>query len=98
MAAYKIYFRRSVLKDLEKVPKKDILKIIKRIEALAHNPRPAGCEKISGLARYRIRQGDYRIIYSIQDDVLTIWIVKIGHRRDVYRKIYGNKSIGKIHE
>jgi len=98
MAAYKIFFRRSVLKDMENIPKKDLSKIIKRIEALANNPRPAGCEKISGLSRYRIRQGDYRIIYSIQDDLLTIWIVKIGHRRDVYRKIYRNKSIGKIHE
>ena len=97
MAEYKIFFRGSVLKDLDVLPKKDLHRIMKRIEALADNPRPSGCEKISGLERYRIRQGDYRIIYSIQDDVLTIWVVKVGHRRDVYRRINRDKS-SKIHE
>ena len=98
MAAYKIFFRRSVLKDLANIPKKELQRIIKRIEKLAHDPRPQGCEKISGQDRFRIRQGNYRIIYSIQDDELTIWVVKIGHRREVYRKLGKNKSYGKIHE
>ena len=75
MAAYKIYFRKSVLKDLEKIPKHYLKRIISRIEALADDPRPPGLEKIAGLDRYRIRQGDYRIIYSIQDNELTIWVV-----------------------
>jgi len=57
----------------------------KRIEQLSENPRPLGCEKPTGKDRYRLRQGRYRIIYSIQDDELTVWIVKVGHRRDVYR-------------
>ena len=98
MAEYKIYFRKSVLKDLAKTPKRELQHIIKRIEKLATDPRPRGSEKISGLNRFRVRQDSYRIIYSIQDDELTIWIVKIGHRRDIYRKLEKDKSYGKVHE
>jgi mRNA interferase RelE/StbE len=98
MAEYKIFFRRSVLKDLAKIPKNDLKRIIKRIKKLAHDPRPQGCEQISRQDRFRIRQGNYRIIYSIQDDELTIWVVKIGHRREIYRKLRKDKSYGKIHE
>jgi mRNA interferase RelE/StbE len=98
MAVYKIFFRRSVLKDLAKIPKKELQRIIKKIEKLAHDPRPKGCEKISGQERFRIRQGNYRIIYSIQDDELTIWVVKIGHRREIYRKLGKDKSYAKVHE
>jgi mRNA interferase RelE/StbE len=83
MAAYKIYFRESVEKDFSAIPKKDLEKILHRIEALAENPRPPGCEKLTGQERYRVRQGRYRIAYSIQDEVLTVWIVKVGHRKDV---------------
>ncbi len=85
MAEYKIYFKRSVLKDLDAISKKDLQRIINRIDLLKEDPRPPGCEKLSGQERYRVRQGNYRIIYSIQDDVLTAWVVKIGRRRDVYR-------------
>jgi mRNA interferase RelE/StbE len=85
MAEYKIFFKRSAVKDLDPIPKKDLQRIIKRIESFAEDPRPAGCEKLTGQDRYRIRQGNYRIVYSIQDKDLTIWVVKIGHRRDVYR-------------
>jgi len=85
MAEYKIYIRRSVKKDLLSVSKQDLKRIIKRITLLTQNPRPRGCEKLSGQERYRIRQGKYRIIYSVQDKELTIWVVKIGHRREVYR-------------
>jgi len=60
-------------------------KILKRIEGLAENPRPSGCEKLTGQERYRLRQGRYRIVYSIQDDDLTVWVVKVGHRKDIYR-------------
>ena len=98
MAGYKIYFRQSVLKDLAKIPKRELQRIIKRIEKLSADPRPRGCEKISGQDRFRIRQGSYRIVYSIQDDELTIWVVKIGHRRDIYRKLEKDKSYGKVHE
>jgi mRNA interferase RelE/StbE len=85
MAAYKIYFKKSVEKDLKVIPKKDLVKILERIEALAEDPRPQGCEKLSGQLKYRLRQGRYRILYSVQDDELTIWVVKVGHRKDIYR-------------
>ena len=85
MATYELYFKKSVQKDLGSIPKKDLKRILKRIDGLAEDPRPAGCEKLTGKERYRLRQGRYRIVYSIQDDVLTVWIVKVGHRKDIYR-------------
>ena len=85
MAEYKIYFKESVEKDFRTIPKKDLQKIILRIQALARDPRPPGHEKLTGQERYRIRQGHYRIIYSIQDKEFTVWVVKIGHRKDIYR-------------
>jgi mRNA interferase RelE/StbE len=87
MGGYKIYFRKSVLKDLETIPKKDIQRIMDRIGSLAVDPHPPGHKKLAGGEKYRIRQGLYRIVYSIQDAELTIWIVKVGHRKDVYEKI-----------
>ena len=87
MASYKIYFRKSAAKELDKLPKTALQKIIKRIEQLATEPRPSGSEKLTGQEFYRIRQGDYRIIYSIQDNELTIWVVKIGHRKDIYKRL-----------
>ena len=85
MAAYKILFKKSVQKDFNSIPKKDLNKIIDRIKLLGENPRPPGCEKLTGQQRYRLRQGRYRILYSIQDDELTVWVVKVGHRKDIYR-------------
>ncbi len=85
MAEYKIFFKNSVEKDFKVIPKKDLKKILDRIETLAENPRPPGCEKLTGQQRYRLRQGRYRILYSIQDDELTVWVVKVGHRKDIYR-------------
>lgn len=85
MAAYSIFFKDSVRKDLAAIPKGDLQRIMERIGALAENPRPMGCEKLSGQEKYRLRQGNYRIVYSIQDSRLTVWVVKVGHRREVYR-------------
>jgi mRNA interferase RelE/StbE len=85
MAEYKVYFKESVEKDFSVIPKSDLKKILSRIEMLAENPRPSGCEKLTGQDRYRVRQGRYRIVYSVQDVVLTVWIVKVSHRKDVYR-------------
>ncbi len=85
MAAYKVIFKKSVEKDFNVIPKKDLKKILERIEALAEDPRPPGCEKLTGQQRYRLRQGRYRVLYSIQDDELTVWVVKVGHRKDIYR-------------
>lgn len=86
MARYSIELKRSALKEIEAVPQKTIRqRIISRIRALATEPRPPGCEKLTGQNRYRVRQGSYRIIYEIDDDVLIVIVVKIGKRADVYR-------------
>ena len=85
MAAYSILFKESVRKDVDTIPAKDLQRIMERIGLLAEDPRPAGSEKLSGQERYRIRQGNYRIIYSIQDNKLTVWVVKVAHRREVCR-------------
>jgi len=85
MDEYKILFKKSVWKDFQSIADKDLKRILKQIQSLSINPRLPGCEKLSGQERYRLRQGRYRIIYSIQDDALTIWVIKIGHRGDVYR-------------
>ena len=68
------------------MPAKDRRRITTKIQALAGNPRPAGCEKLSGHDKYRIRQGNYRILYTIEDDVRVVTVIKIGDRRDVYRE------------
>jgi mRNA interferase RelE/StbE len=85
MAGYEIYFRESVWKDIKKIPKTDLRNIFKKINGLSDDPRPVGCEKLTGQERYRLRQGRYRIVYSIQNKELTVWVVRIGHRKDVYR-------------
>ena len=85
MASYELAFKKSVAKDLHAVPKEEVKRILQRIRSLADDPRPAGCEKLSGRERYRVRQGAYRILYGIQDRELLVLVVKVGHRRDVYR-------------
>ena len=85
MASYEVIFRKSVAKDLRECPKADVKRILQRIRSLADDPRPPGCEKLSGQERYRVRQGVYRIVYEIDDKVLIVLVVKIGHRRQVYR-------------
>lgn len=85
MAGYKLVFKRSVAKDLRAIPKKDVARILASIRTLASDPRPQGCEKLSARERYRLRQGNYRILYEIRDELLIVTVVKIGHRRDVYR-------------
>jgi len=86
MAAYSVLFRESVKRDISSIPSEDLKRILERIGTLADNPRPLGSEKLTAQERYRIRQGNYRIIYSVQDEQLTIWVIKIGHRREVYRR------------
>ena len=85
MASYRLLIKPSAAKELEALPRKDRRKITTRIEGLAGEPRPHGCEKLSGLEQYRVRQGDYRVVYSIDDEMRAVLVVKIGHRRDVYR-------------
>jgi mRNA interferase RelE/StbE len=87
VARYSVRILRSAAKEIEALAtKKDRLAIIRRIESLAVEPRGTGCEKLAGREDlYRVRQGRYRIVYSIEDDVLTVVVVKVGHRKDVYR-------------
>ena len=85
MARYELRVKPSVARDLRGIPRADVLRILARIEALGDDPRPPGSEKLSGQERYRVRQGQYRILYSIADVELIVEVVKVGHRRDVYR-------------
>ena len=85
MAEYEIFFKESVWKDLKKIPNRELKRILSRVEKLGDDPRPVGCEKLTGEELYRIRHGNYRIIYSIQDNELTVCVIKVGHRKDVYR-------------
>ena len=86
MASFSILFTRSAAKELERVPTKDRHRIVTRIGTLADNPRPMGAEKLSGDDKYRIRQGDYRTLYEIVDADLIVTVVRIGNRREVYRR------------
>lgn len=85
MASYELVFRKSVAKDLRAFPARDVRRILERVRSLSGDPRPPGCEKLSGQERYRLRQGNYRIVYEIADRRLLVTVVKIGHRRDIYR-------------
>ena len=85
MEKYRITFKKSVTKDLRVIPKNDIKKILSKIDTLAENPRGDGCIKLSGQESYRVRQGLYRIVYEIKDDVLVVNVVKIAHRSQVYK-------------
>ncbi len=85
MAVYSLFFKESVQKDLDGIPKKDLRKILSRIKSLAADPHPPGCEKLTGQDRYRLRQGRYRIVYAVQDEERTVTVVKVGHRKDIYR-------------
>jgi mRNA interferase RelE/StbE len=85
VASYSVLIKPSAGKELEAIPKKDRLRVVAKIRALANNPRPMGCEKLSGREEYRLRQGHYRIVYSISDDDQTVLIFKVAHRREVYR-------------
>ena len=88
MANYKLRIKKSAVKELETISRKsDRQRIAARIESLAENPRPPGCKKLSGSDRYRIRQGDFRIVYSVEDDELVIYVVKIGDRKSVYKAL-----------
>lgn len=85
MARFELRFKASVSKDLRGVPAADLRRILERIEALRADPRPPGCQKLGGSELYRIRQGLWRIVYSIDEGTVIVEVIRIGHRRDVYR-------------
>jgi mRNA interferase RelE/StbE len=86
MGKYRVLIRRSASDELSSIQKRDLRRIVERIRSLADEPRPQGCEKLSVRERYRIRQGDYRIVYSIDDAGRTVEVFKVGHRREIYKK------------
>ena len=85
MGKYRVLVRKSVSKDLDRITKKDVRRILKAMKALSDDPHPPQSKKLSGDEKYRLRCGAYRIIYEIQDEQLVICVVRIRHRRDVYR-------------
>lgn len=85
MARYEVRIKKSVTKDLDPLPTKDVQRIVKAIHGLADNPRPPQSIKLSGAEKYRLRCGVYRVLYEIQDEILIVCVVKVGHRKDVYR-------------
>lgn len=86
MPKYSVLIKASAVKEIESIgSKRDRQAIVSLIEALAENPRPHGCEKLSGQEKYRLRKGRYRVVYSIGDQELIVFVVKVGHRKDVYR-------------
>jgi mRNA interferase RelE/StbE len=84
---YRIELRRKAASALDKLPKRDFTAIIEAVKNLADLPRPKGVEKIKSAGLWRIRYGDYRIVYSIDDDNKTVIILRIGHRREIYRSL-----------
>lgn len=86
MPKYEILIKPSAVREIESIAsKKDRQRIVARIAKLADNPRPPGSEKLSGQEKYGVRQGSHRIVYSIEDQELVVFVVKVGHRKDVYR-------------
>lgn len=86
MARYSLLIKPSAIEEIDTVTGKAVRRrIIERITQLADSPRPPSCEKLSGQNRYRVRQGNYRLLYTISDQDLTVCVVKVGYRKDVYR-------------
>ena len=85
MESYRLEGKRSAAKEISDLGKADCQRVVARVDLLANNPRPHGCEKLSGAEKYRIRQGGYRILYEIDDSTKSVTIVKVGNRREVHR-------------
>ena len=82
---YDLRIKPSAVKELRALQPADRRRVVDRIQALAEEPRPRGCEKLTGGSRYRVRQGSQRVLYEMDDEAQIVTVVKIGHRRDVYR-------------
>ena len=86
MAGYDVFIKPSALRELESVGSRKLRRdLAEHIQALADNPRPPGCKKLTGADQYRIRRGAYRVVYSIEHERRVVIVVKVGHRKDVYR-------------
>jgi mRNA interferase RelE/StbE len=85
VGSYRLEVKRTAAKEIADLPKADCRRVVAKIQLLARDPRPHGCEKLSGAEKYRVRQGDYRILYEIDDSAKAVTVVGIGHRREIYR-------------
>jgi mRNA interferase RelE/StbE len=85
MARYELRVKPSVATDLRGIPKAGGERILIRMQALCDDPRAPGCEKLTGAELYRVRQGNYRIVYEIHDETVVVDVVRVGHRSEVYR-------------
>jgi mRNA interferase RelE/StbE len=86
VASYVLEIKKSAAKELADLPSKDMSRIVEKIQALAAIPRPPGSEKLSGEEKYRIRQGNHRVLHEVDDTARRVTVVKVAHRREVYRK------------
>ena len=84
---YQIELRRRAQRALDKLPKTDFQAVVEAMKGLAQTPRPRSVEKVKSTGLWRIRQGDYRIIYAIDDNQQLVTVVRIGHRREIYRSL-----------
>ena len=87
MASYKIEIKKSAAKEIENLPSVVLKRVVSHIQELVNDPRPLGCKKLSGDEKYRIRIGDYRILYEVEDEIVTVYVVKVAHRKEVYRML-----------
>ncbi len=85
MAKYKIQVKKSAKKELGKIPKNELLEILEKIKSLSNDPHPTGSIKLTNQEKYRVRMGNYRMLYKVEDNFLTVFVVKVGHRKDIYR-------------
>jgi mRNA interferase RelE/StbE len=83
--SYRLEVKRSAAKEIADLPRAECQPVVAKIQMLAREPRPHGCEKLSGAEKYRIRQGNYRVLYEIDDSTKSVTIVKVGNRKEVYR-------------
>lgn len=87
MVNYKIEIKKSAAKEIESLPSVILKRVITHIQDLVNDPRPIGCKKLSGDEKYRIRVGNYRILYEIEDEIVTVYVIKVAHRKDIYRML-----------
>ena len=83
--SYRVIFVKSIAKRLKKLPSTDLVKVIKKAESLGENPYPSGCKKLRGSeSLWRVRMGNYRIIYFVEEEIKVVKVTKVGHRKDIY--------------
>ena len=82
---YDVYFTSAALRQMRKIDSRQRKRVLQGVRGLAADPRPPGAKALQGRSGYRIRVGDYRVLYTVDDGVVEVWVVRVGHRRDVYR-------------